>query len=61
MNNANENANNFVKTVEFEPQKLKEMVSKIYDAEIRNTKTKQRSDKAMKDMIEKIIEEVANK
>lgn len=61
MNNTNESNNNLKNTIVFEPQKLKEMVSRIYDAEVRNTKTKQRTEKQMKDMIEKIIEEVANK
>lgn len=61
MNNTNESNNNLRNTIVFEPQKLKEMVSRIYDAEVRNTKTKQRTEKQMKDMIEKIIEEVANK
>lgn len=61
MNNTNESINNLTNTIVFEPQKLKEMVSRIYDAEVRNTKTKQKTEKQMKDMIEKIIEEVANK
>lgn len=61
MNNTNESINNLTNTIVFKPQKLKEMVSRIYDAEVRNTKTKQRTEKQMKDMIEKIIEEVANK
>ena len=48
-------------TIDLDPQKLKDMVSRIYDAEKRNTKNKQKSDSAMKSIIENIIVEVANK
>ena len=49
------------KEIDFDPKRLKEMVAKIYDAERRNTKTENKGDKAMKDLIQQIIEEVANK
>jgi len=62
LNNNSQEVNTATdKTIVFDSQKLREMVKRIYDAERRNTKTDNKSDKAMKDMIERIIEEVANK
>ena len=54
-------ANNVNNELVFDPKKLKEMVARIYEAERRNTRTENKSDKAMKDLIEQIIEEEANK
>lgn len=53
MNNENE--------ITYDPKKLINMVKRIYEAEKRNTRTENKSDKAMKDLIEQIIEEEANK
>ena len=55
------NGGNFEKEIIFDPKKLKDMVARIYDAERRNTKTENKGDKAMKDLIQQIIEEEANK
>ena len=55
------NNKSFEQEIVYDPKKLKTMVTKIYDAERRNTKTENRGDKAMKDLIQQIIEEEANK
>ena len=41
-------ANNVNNELVFDPKKLKEMVARIYEAERRNTRTENKSDKAMK-------------
>lgn len=55
------NGNNLDKEIVFDPKKLKDMVARIYDAERRNTKTENKGPQAMKDLIQQIIEEEANK
>lgn len=46
---------------EIDDKKLKRMMFRIYVAERENTKTQSKNDKAMKELIMKIIEEEAKK
>lgn len=46
---------------EVDDKKLKRMMIKIYVAERENTKTQTKTDKAMKELIQDIIEEEAKK